>query len=681
MQALHADISVDLREPELENGRVFTELGGVIKAPNFRMQAQQISYTKTADCHFVEASGALMVDFGDYVFIGDSLVYDFNEETGIITNGISKEGLWVIRGESIILSPDGNFIVENATLTSTESGAPEWEVYANTLTLTRTQDLTVRNLKMRLFRLPVFWAPSFRVNLSTLANAPISFYTRWGGKQGVRVGARYTLLDIDRFKTYLRFDWRFKRGPGGGVETYWTSADLRQELEMINYYACDNSLEDLKERRRYRFQGAYSNHVYDDRGLAIYASWDKLSDKDMATDYQDRGIQLDTAERTELLVRKENPWWISNFSTRVRINSFQTVKQELPSFLFSQRPYMLGSSGIFLENEFEASYLDFKYSNGLINVSDYSSSRILHDFRLFSPLHFRNWIVTPKMGATYAFYGDSYADNAKFLLLGYGGVKAHTNFYKVNGRFKQVLTPYVDWEYLSAPTVNPDDHYIFDIYDGLWRLSRVKTGIQHDLLYKDYPDIRRLVSTELYTYLFIDSAPISKLYANITLRPISTLRQSFETGWDFKVNRLNHFNFINEWTVSDDLAVSLEWRHRSKYAWRKAVYDNFMLDSFRPIRELLDSSVSDRRDTLLCHLFWRLHPQFAMEFRARHGWRRQHEPSYTEFEFNAIQKLRSNWSIKYAYSHTEADDRIALYFSLDMVNPKDSPCLITPIAF
>ena len=40
----------------------------------------------------------------------------------------------------------------------------------------------------------------------------------------------------------------------------------------------------------------------------------------MATDYNDRGIELGTAGRTELTARRQSDLWIANFITRVKIN-------------------------------------------------------------------------------------------------------------------------------------------------------------------------------------------------------------------------------------------------------------------------------------------------------------------------------------------------------------------------
>jgi hypothetical protein len=72
-------------------------------------------------------------------------------------------------------------------------------------------------------------------------------------------------------------------------------------------------------------------------------------------------------------------------------------------------------------------------------------------------------------------------------------------------------------------------------------------------------------------------------------------------------------------------------------------------------RQASSTPLSDRRDTLLLHIFCRLDPQWALEYRSRHGWNRKVQPYYTEFDVDLIGTLRSSWHIKLSYQHREND--------------------------
>ena len=122
------------------------------------------------------------------------------------------------------------------------------------------------------------------------------------------------------------------------------------------------------------------------------------------------------------------------------------------------------------------------------------------------------------------------------------------------------------------------------------------------------------------------------------------------------------------------MAIAAEWRYRDKFDFRKVDRTNFILDSFRPVHELVHSSLSDRRDTLLTHFFYRFHPNWALQFQSRQGWNRRFEPKYTEFEVDLFTTLRSTWKVKVFYRHREDDDRFAINISLNLSTPDCSPC-------
>lgn len=677
-------IVVDLREPCYEAGVLTTTKGGVIKGPKFRLQAENITYTKKKEGpHKVEASCFVMVDFGDYVFVGDRFEYDFETEVGVIYNGRTAEKPWYIGGEVIDLLADGSYLVHGAFITTSENREAEWKVQADTVLLSREKCVEARNLTFRVMKAPLLWLPKLKLNLNTLTDAPLHFYFRWGGQQGIKAGLKYELFSWHNFKTFLRVDYRLKRGPGAGIETCWHSEDSTSTLETINYVASDSSVENPHEKVRYRVQGVFTKEF---ESTDLLLSWDKLSDKDMATDYADNGLELDGAERTELVVRhQQNESFITNFVTRVRINSFQTIKQELPTLEVNFKPYSLGRSGVIWDNLFRISYLDFAYASDIIHAPDFNSTRSEYTTKMIRPYQLGYLTLTPELGATAIYYGNSPQNDAKLLSLALIGVSAHTAFSKTWDSYKQVIEPYAKWTYLTAPTVPPPDHYIFDIDDGWARLNTVRIGARQSLFRKSPCGIYRLLAADLYTFAFINThtqpTTFPKAFLELTYYSLPTLRHTLLTGWNFRFGDLDQFNLRTDWTVSNNLAVSCEYRHRSRFAFRKAVAYNYILESFRTVNELLHSQLSDRRDTLLVHLYYQFHPQWALELESRQGWHRRHEPSYNEYEIDLITRLQSHWNLKISYQHKQGDHRVALYMWLQYLQPCEDSCPLSPIAF
>lgn len=675
-------IKVDLREPEYCEGVLKTDKGGVICGPDMRVQARKIVYTRKEvegeSVFTLEAEGDLLVEFGPYIFVGARLEYDFNTHSGFVYEGRTGQDPWFFGGNVIALHPDGNYTIYDGFITTSENKKVEWGIKAKEATLIDCQFLTAKEVKFEFWNVPVFYLPNFSADLDSIFDSPIRYYVRWGGHHGTRFGMIYEFFSWRRFKAFVRLDFSLKRGVGGGFETYYSSPDHRERFETINYVAQDTSEDNPHQKFRYRFQGVYTNKLYDD-SLAIYATWDKLSDQDMPTDYNDRGLELDTAGRTQLHLRHEDNYRIINLYTLLRINNFQTLKQELPTFQSCWMPSNLSSYGIINQSQIKSSFLDFKYPNGTKNVHNYHSGRLEYMQKLYRPITWSVFTVTPEVSGTAIFYSNSESDKSKFLGIGGIGATLNTRLHRYIGNNKHVLVPYLKYQYLTFPTTSPDDHYIFDIDDGLYRLNMMTLGLQQNFYYKDCNGyINRFLYVDLYAHAFFNTKTIHsylpKLYSDIIYNSTPWLRHTLNAAWDIQRSKLDHFNFRTEWTLSDDFAIAAEFRSRDAFAWRKVDYSNFILDSFRTVHELLDSQLSDRRDTFLVTYYYRINPTWAIQLESRQGWNRKHEKNYSEFEIDLLGTLRSAWHIKIYYRHREDDDRVAVNVSLGIRKPDASSC-------
>lgn len=672
-------IAVDLREPTYCDGVLTSEKGGVIVGPKgFRIQARKIVYTRKMVegqpvCNIV-AENDLMLEFGRYIFVGQRLEYDFQTGTGVLFWAHTGVAPWYIGGEAIQLCSDGSYIVYNGLLTTSESQESDWNVSADQVKLHQDETLTAKNVTFHLAKLPIFWWPSLNLSLDTIFDNPFEYTIGWGGRQGPRLGLQYEVFSWNRWKTAIRFDYRLKHGFGGGFSSAYHSEDYRENFEMINYAAQDASIFIKHEHFRYRYQGGYNNLLMNDK-LSIDLTWDKLSDKDMATDYADQGLELEVDGRTELEVRfQEDERWITNFVSRVRVNSFETVLQQLPTLETTWHPFTLGSTGIVSDNLVKLSYLNFVYAKDLHRVHDYDAARLAFTNKIYRPFDLGPVIATPEIGVDSAYYSDSPSGKEKWAVLGTFGCDFRAPCYKnyVNG--KHVITPYVNYKYLTFPNVSPKDHYIFDIDDGLYRLNMVHCGLAQSLYGRDYEgNVKRVLYTDLFTYAFIDTPTlphvVPRIYWYTVFNTFSTLRHTIDFAWDVEQSAVDHFNFRSEWTVNSNLAISLEYRYRDAFFWRKADRTNFILDSFRTAHELLDSQLSDRRNTALVHFFYRFHPSWAIEYESRHGWHTRDHTVYNEFEVDILATLRSAIQAKVSYQHNEAEDRVAVYFSIGADRP------------
>lgn len=672
-------ITVDLREPFYSDGVLSTEKGGVITASQLRIQAMHLRYTrKMVDQQpvwTIEAEGDLIVEFGDYVFVGKKLFYDFQKKEGVIDCGKTSVEPWFFGGEKLELRADGSYVIYNGYATTSERDQPDWGIYSKIVCVENDRYMQAQKVHVRAFNYTVMWIPSFRANLDSIFDSPIRYRFRWGGRQGPRFGLTYEIFSWERWKAFVRFDYRLTRGPGGGIETHYRSLDHNTVFQSINYIAKDSSILHPHEKARYRFEGLFRK-VMDEGKTNIMFSYDRISDKRMPGYYSDRDFDFDTAGRTQLSIRRQENYWIGNFYSRVRINSFETVKQELPTLEVNFKPFELQRTGIILENWSSVSYLDFTYSKFLTHVHDYSSTRFEYRPTLYRPFTFgRYFTLTPEVGLVSILYGNSPKREDQWLFLGKAGLDLKTQLYRYYGPIKHIIEPYAYYRYYSSPTSSPHQHYIFDLSDGWARLDYLSFGVNNALYAKKSNSwISRIVALDLYSFAFFDTNKIQvvpRAYGRLTFFSLPNIKHVLDAAWNFEFRQIDHYNFRTEWTLNADFAIAFEYRHRDAYCWRKADKENFFLDVFHSEKQLRHSPVSDRRDTLLVHFFYRFHPNWAFEFTSRQGWNRLREPTYLEYEIDLLTTIQTAWHLRLSFQHQEVDNRVAIYLNVGLKRPDE----------
>lgn len=680
---LESGVTLDLKNPTFCDGVLQTSEGGIICGKDVRIQGQKIVYSTINEEKIIVAEGNLMIEFGDYIFVAEKITYDVKNKKGFIYNGRASADLWFFGGDVIELLEDKSLIIHHGFITTSQDSNPEWKFSSDKMTLLCRRYLKAENIKFSVLNVPFFWIPRYRTDLKNIFESPMKYQFRFGGKQGPRFRMIYEIFSWNRLKTFLRLEYRLNRGPGGGITTQYHSEDRSCYLETLNYVARDSSLIHPSERLRYRFQGYYFNCFNQNRSR-IKACWDKLSDKEMAEDYNDETLTIYDAGRTEFQFRHQENAWIANLLTQVQVNSFQTVKQDLPSVEWRFHPITIGSTGVISETLVRAGYLDYDYASDLDNVHDYCSTRFEFKQTLYRPLLKGLINVTPEANFLAIYYGNNPNKNAADVITGFFSINTNTSLHKFYGEKKHVIEPYANYQYYISPTTNPNDHFIFDIDDGWYRLNTLRLGIRNNIFQKEASNccIRRLAEFEIFTNAFFDNDNISsvfqKVYYQMIFSFIKSARQTVTTAWNIQKNQLDYFNYLLEWTASANFAISTEFRHRGSYDWRKVDYDNFILDSFRSVNDLKNSAVSDRRNTLLLHTFYRFHPYWALEFEVRKGWDRRCEPGYTEYQADLITNLGSAWNLRLSYQRKVDDHRIAFYFNLGARRPNCLPCKPKP---
>lgn len=669
-----SDVQVDLRNPSYKNGILFTDNGGVIRSKDLRIQAKSIQYIRRLDdgkpIHRIEAEGDLMIQYQGRVYVGSEMQYDFIKKSGLVFDAKTFSSLWYVGGDKIQLNPDGSYHAQNAFFTTCENSDSAWDVHASSINVFKNDLLEAKKVRFRLFHIPALWLPSFKINLKKFKE-PIFRHTFNWDKGGPRASIRYQFYSWRDWAFYGRLDYRLKTGFGGAFETEYLPPDKRVTFITRSYLGSDKMEDALEKHRRYRLQGAYFAESKSKKTHTTL-TWDKYSDVRMPNDFKSDDFELNTAKRTLFLIHHQEPGAITSLRVRPRVNTFESIKQDLPTLFFSARPNILGKSGIMYNLWAKASYLDFIYSDQLTqSLPSMCSSRVELRPELFRPFHFGPLIVTPNIGAVAILYGTSESGQSKGLAsLLYGG-EAVASLYRDLDNYRHTIQPYLVYYGMSRPTVSSYDHYIFSIQDGYERINQLKIGLKNSMISKNRDNA---FTADLFAnaFFFEKKIPLTfpKMYLLLGWNDPS-VELTFQNCWNFWHQVLDFSNTRLRWTLNENAALTFDIRYRSRYDWRKADHDSFIVDVSRSESELLDSPLSDQRLAFLTEAFFRLTPFWECRLQSHHGFLREGQDNnparkhlYNEFKIDLFTWLSSNWKLRLSYSHTIKDDRVTAGLSL-----------------
>lgn len=672
---LAKDLKIDLQNPTYVHGVLYTNEGGVIESDDLRIQAKNIQYFQRKEngkpVHRLEAEGDLLVQYKDRAYVGEELEYDFITKTGTVFEGKTQAAFWYVGGDEIHLNPDGSYRVKNVSITTCENKNSSWDLHAKKVTVLKPNLFEAKKLRFRFWKVPFMWLPSLKLNLKKFKEPIFRYTVNWDKGQGPRAAVRYQFYSWRDFALFGRLEYRWQTGWGGALETEYFPPSRNTTFVTRSFVGTDRLQTAPDKMFRYRLQGALNSKT-ESGNTHTLLTWDKYNDVRMPSVFKSDDFEVNTAGKTIFYVRHQKESWLGSLKVRPRVNSFESIKQDLPSLYFNAHPQELGKSGIYHFFSSKLGYVDFAYSDQLTrSLQDFRSTRLEFRDLLQRPILIGPVTCTPFAGAHAIFYSNSPSHQSKMLAFLQYGVNVEAQGSRLFKEHRHVIQPYASFTGLSRPSVLPDDHYIFSINDGYNQINQIQAGVRNLLFYSRQLGGEPFFSADLYANAFVSDLTIPQLipraYLSVSWKfPIFHL--SWLNAWNFRHHRVDFSNLRFLWTINENIAFSLETRFRSSYDWRKADHENFILDVSRSETELLLSPLSDRRICLLSHLFIRLTPLWEAQVSTISGFYRTNEKPYNEAKVDLSTWVSSALKVRLTYSHVRHDDRVS--FHLDLVKKR-----------
>lgn len=630
---------------------------------DLRLQANKAYVENRTDCGIkIVAHGNVMVNYRGKILICDYLEYYEDTDSCLLTNGRCSLYPWFIGGSTITISPS-SIIIHKGYISTSEGPQKHICLSGDYLKYSSDSVLSMGPSRLSICNTPVLLLPQISIMPMEIPKPPITFRGGSGGFLGSYLGVSYSPISKKHCSTTLFLDGFFKHGIGLGYNMRFSSQENPSNaINIKSYYAHRLAIDSSGAKDRYRLHGDFTFS----KERAHLAGEFHLSDSwETVVDIFPNNFSLKNTGPTEVSLSWRDNNLFGKMTSSVKVNSFQNVKQELPQAILHHRPVRIRRSRIFLENRLEAGFLDFHFSSN-IPGSNFSSWRFSSAHKVYRGLVLPIGTLTPSLSGTAIYYTRMLSPNAAHCQLsGSLSFDYRVALQKEYRHARHIVEPFCSFLKTTRPVLSSDEPHIFSIKDAFHSINLLHVGLESKVLNKhSTPSHLKLWTTYIFDEPHAkDTFPKTACWFSLPLTLQNTL--SLDAEWIWKKSRWDHLNVIWEWILNDNLGLTLEFLHRSKYGFIKCAKDNYTLDVSRSLDTLLASPLSDRRNLITGKLFVRPHPHWNYNLNLRYGWHRPDSPSYLEYQMILGHKIFEHWQLFSVYEKREADKRCFFYLKLD----------------
>ncbi len=432
----------------------------------------------------VVAEGSVTLQRDGQAWSGERLEYNFRTGTVSAENYRTGKSPFFASGDSLIRSGGrDSYTAGSAYLTTDDAKNPNYRIQAKRIQIVPGKSFAARNAVVYVGKTPILYLPYFKARLDRRRN-------RWSITPGYRSSHGGYLLSTYHYQALtnlavnLNFDYRTRRGPGGGLDFQYDWGRFGTG-ETKSYYSRDDLPgidADGKRIAADRFRLRLSHRVPIRTNFTAKAVFDKLSDAQINRDLFESEHRRNTRPRSFLEIEQLGQNFSLALLAQPRVNRFYERVERLPEIKLSAFRQQVGRLPLFYESESTAGYLGRRFSNAAAN--SFYATRLDTWHQLLLPHTFRSWLnVVPRIGGRYTYYTAAAGSSLEEQRRGVFNTGVEANFRAsrtytaVTNRFwalrglQHIVQPSVNYVYIPEPSTLPPALPQFDSeLPSLWQL-------------------------------------------------------------------------------------------------------------------------------------------------------------------------------------------------------------------
>ncbi len=595
--SLPIEINAD-GETRFENGIAIADRNVSIEFGTTSVFADRAEFNpKTKD---LTVTGNVRIYQDGDLFVGEKAIYNIDTKA-INADQLSGGSLpFLFKAETFKTEAEDFLRATNARVTTHDSSKPDFNWRARTVRIYPDDRIVFSNVTWFVGKTPILWLPYLYQSLEDAVSFSIS--PGYSNLFGAYLLTRYSFPIGDNMSAVAKLDLMADRGIGVGLDGEYKFGKKKESWVSFQSYFLEDNDPNINETAlaraeidstRYRASLRSRAYITDD----IYANvvFNKLSDEKLLEDFFESDFRLDPQPETFASITKWDENYTVTLTGKAQINDFFDTTTRLPEVAVDVKRIPLGDSGVFYQGEASYARLERLFEEDSI-FPDYDAGRLDTFHQIVYPTTIGGWLsVVPRAGVRLTYYdqtgyteevieevieevevpstkdGADAAGTAKatkptieeeisyklrtlgsdsravFHLGLESSFKISKTWSNVQNRalgldgLRHIVQPYVNFSYVSDPSLDPEDVLQFDrlipstqlnpldfpqfvSIDAIDQWTIARLGVRNRLLTRRGDRTHNWLELDTFADINIDNPysdnDVSNLFNNLVFRPV-----------------------------------------------------------------------------------------------------------------------------------------------------------------
>lgn len=536
---------------------------------------------------------------------GDELTFDYNTMTGDFMGAKILAHPYYGGGEKVRLEEGNKVVMTDGYVTTSDYDKPEYRVASKRIDVYPGDKVVASGVKLKLKDVSLMYLPKYWHRIDDM-KPKLTFTPGIDSDWGAFLLTQYRFYASDHVRGVLHVDYRELLDVGTGADFEYKTDGYGSGL-LKTYFTherkinadriWDDRITPTTERDRYKIEWRHK-WVLDERTTAI-AQYYQLSDRTFLKDFFEREFEEDSFPDTFFLLTHSLPKGTLSLRSDVRINRFVEDVERLPELRYDLNNTEIFNTGFYFRNI--TSFASLVKKGASPSDRRDSTKRFDTDYEISYPKKLGFVEVKPFVGGRNTFYtrtnDASVTDEMREVYR--AGASLSTKFYKIYdletdalgldiSRLRHIITPSINYEYTTEPTVLRRELNEFDSIDTIEQMHNINFSVENKLQTKRDGQTVELLRTVFGVDYRLDEdyrdSGFDTITADIDFRPTKWMTLYFDSEYDTREDYLRTANFdmyVNggsKWTfglgkrynrdADDQITADFWYKFNQKWAFR-----------------------------------------------------------------------------------------------------------------